>query len=1244
MSADRQAIAEGDDTQLPPPAIAPDTDKPPRNDADVEEEEEDEEDEEDEEPKLKSTKLTGSLTGVYRNGDSSSAFTVAGDKMVVGTYNGNVHVFALPDLRILRTYNARSVTITSVSVSPIPPPPSTARSENGNSLQLLSLPGPSGRAPSIPSKATGTARAPEQAQQQRQQPLVPNIPSNQIYIATSSLDGRVCIQNLTNAKDVQLRNFARPISSVALSPDYKNDRTYLTGGLSGQLILTVGGKAGVSADANTNSAAAAASGWLGSIGLGSNTGKDTVLHSGEGSISTVKWSLSGKWVVWVNEEGIKIMRSHLKLDSEASEDAWRRVAHAAKPNRKAWVDMAGVWKGRAEWVDERKLESDEVIAGGGEHGLMNGNGMTVKTAGSTNKGKKPEKLVVGWGDMAWILLVHEGGTSHSGARQVGSADNVYKLQFRDCIVAGISMYTPSVLAILAYRTRDDDDKPIDTSDTPRKGRHRRTGLPPELRLVNAVNGEEVDAHELSTISRFESLSAQDYQLGSLYMPAPLPEKTLKEQRGALEAVWEASGGNYASRLFNSGASVMSQSSSGRDEDGRASFASPKSVQGVTPTPALRRAPLDSHPYASEPGLKLFVQSPYDCILAVKRDLSDRLEWLLEHQEYPPAWQLIDEHPEAVDGSTSERQSHSSQPGTPSRASQGQTGSLAEFLADSPDASSTPQSAQNPAAEKEKRRIGDLWLQQLIANDQWVEAGKVAGKVLGTSTRWEHWAWTFAQAKKFDEITPYIPATGLPGVVYEVVLGHYIAVDRPRLKELLETYDPELFDVSSVITAVEDRLGSGEVTENTIEGGEHGRDWRILVEALARLYLAAGRARDALRCYVRAQNADAAMKLIKEENMMDAIADDVPGLLMLRVSKEQMRSAPLGELEDVSSEAVKLLVEEAHRGTVAPATVIRQLQRKGASFQPFLFFYLRALWRGPAEKDELTAKRDFDSRVEEGHALVEDHADLAIDLFAEYDRDLFMTFLRASSLYSYEKAATICEHGHFIPELVYILSKTGQTKRALSLIIGELGDVSQAIAFAKENGELWDDLLDYSMNKPRFIRGLLEEVGTAIDPIQLVRRIPEGLEIEGLKEGIQKMVREYEIQFSISEGVARVLRGEVAMGMDTLRAGRKKAVRFEVGKEKEDIDEVDLVVRDVPSQPQGEALPVAKKRVESTSVRPGHCVGCRDAFHEEGKLVMPCVICKSLALTFNGRARTSYRLRMRTRVSSFVPAASEPGHR
>jgi hypothetical protein len=168
-----------------------------------------------------------------------------------------------------------------------------------------------------------------------------------------------------------------------------------------------------------------------------------------------------------------------------------------------------------------------------------------------------------------------------------------------------------------------------------------------------------------------------------------------------------------------------------------------------------------------------------------------------------------------------------------------------------------------------------------------------------------------------------------------------------------------------------------------------------------------------------------------------------------------------------------------------------------------------------------------------------------------------------------------------------------------------------------------------MDKPQFIRGLLAEVGTAIDPIQLVRRIPEGLEIEGLRDGIGRMVREYEIQHSISEGVAKVLRGEVAAGMDTLRAGQKRGVKFEVLPCDDESDtlqgklpgaqnglskgkEVDLRPKGVDLKKAAQVLssgnttaamstnpaPVpdpAPAEDPNVEAPPGHCTGCRAAF-------------------------------------------------
>ena len=192
-----------------------------------------------------------------------------------------------------------------------------------------------------------------------------------------------------------------------------------------------------------------------------------------------------------------------------------------------------------------------------------------------------------------------------------------------------------------------------------------------------------------------------------------------------------------------------------------------------------------------------------------------------------------------------------------------------------------------------------------------------------------------------------------------------------------------------------------------------------------------------------------------------------------------------------------------------------------------------------------------------------------------------------------QAVQECELFKYYDELVFLYSKTGQMKRALYLIIDRLQDVHKAIEFAKEQGDsdLWDDLLDYGMDKPSFIRGLLEQAGTAIDPIHLVRRIPEGLEIQGLREGLTHMMKEHEIQYSISSGAARVLRSEVAGAQKDLRNRQRKGVKFEVVVQSE--EHVDLEAKNIPGDP-GE---VDGDKKQDQKPQPGHCAQCHEPFTE-----------------------------------------------
>ncbi|KAL8951405.1 MAG: hypothetical protein Q9222_002626 [Ikaeria aurantiellina] len=1167
------------------------------------EEEEEEEDEEDEEPRLKYASLTKHVKGVYRNGDATSAFMVGGDKMVIGTHNGNIHVLSLPSLSSIRVYHAHSASVSAISISPFPPPLPTQKAL------------PAGRFASTqqssPAPSVSDANARSTPSKSPKLPPVPLTPSNQIYIATSSIDGNVCIASLTDPKDVTLRSFGRPVQGVALSPDYKSDHSYLSGGLAGKLILTVGGRTGTSSTSNAGAGAAAtASGWLGAIGLGSSAGKDTILHSGEGAIRTIQWSLSGKYVVWFNEKGIKLMRSNLHLEAEDSENAWKRISHIDYPNREIWQDMVGVWKPRAKWIDESGLEADENDTNQ-VNGLQEkphaGDSSGTSFAKPTTRRKRSEKLIVGWGDTIWIIdvLPETFGSGKEADQRKKARVQILTILRTDCIVSGVSLYTPSLLVVLAYVMPDESAS--SPQNTPTRGRHRRqNALQPEMRIIDVETKEEISVADTLNVSRYESLSATDYHLDVL--PAMKVSQKASSQRGALEiiggGIWDV--GTYPVRLFSSAASVRSNGSHSAESSSKAM----SDMNVPSPGPAPNEV---VHPSALTHGMKLFIQSPYDCVLATKPTLADHFQWLDSHEKYEEAFNLLNQHPEAVEGSSDTPTE--STPSTPTRASSRGQGTLQDFLTnDSSQDTDLHRSVLNSRIEKEKRRVGELWIGQLTARNDWAKAGTTCNKVLKTGDSWEHWVWAFAQADKFDEITPYIPSTEiqppLPSVVYELVLGHYITYDRKTLAALFERWPLEIFEAGSVIEAIQARLQAGDIREDSAEDGEVGRDWRILMDCLARLYLADGRPAQALSCHIRLQDADVAMHLIIEYHLVDAVSDDIPGFILLRLSKEQQRSAPTEELQNASREPIRLLVDEAHHGIVRPDTVIKQLKARYGIPNPYLFFYFRALWEGETSSaptagqpgvegaGKLRKQSLVDERLiaTEGKALVSDHADIALQLFAEYDRPLLMTFLRSSQSYALDLASKICKQQGYIPESVYLLSKEGRMTEALRLIIDRIGDVKQAISFAKEQDDpsLWDDLLNYSMSKPLFIRGLLEEVGTSIDPVKLVRKIPEALEVEGLKGGLMRIIREYEIQYSISEGVARVLRGEVAAAMAEKSKGLNKGIKFDIGE----------VHRD-PMTVQTPRLSRPRK------VEKGHCPGCGKEFLPEDPQLLVSFPCQHI---------------------------------
>ena len=126
---------------------------------------------------------------------------------------------------------------------------------------------------------------------------------------------------------------------------------------------------------------------------------------------------------------------------------------------------------------------------------------------------------------------------------------------------------------------------------------------------------------------------------------------------------------------------------------------------------------------------------------------------------------------------------------------------------------------------------------------------------------------------------------------------------------------------------------------------------------------------------------------------------------------------------------------------------------------------------------------------------------------------------------------------------------------------------KAIDFAKEQNDddLWEELLKYSENKPcmftqllqsthlkypwclfsflktAFIRVLLENVGVEINPLRIIQRIPDGLEIPGLRAAVIKILQDFQLQISLLEGCQAILNGDILQKMEALQSTRTRGI-------------------------------------------------------------------------------------------------------
>ncbi|CAH2283279.1 vacuolar sorting-associated 41 homolog [Pelobates cultripes] len=321
-------------------------------------------------------------------------------------------------------------------------------------------------------------------------------------------------------------------------------------------------------------------------------------------------------------------------------------------------------------------------------------------------------------------------------------------------------------------------------------------------------------------------------------------------------------------------------------------------------------------------------------------------------------------------------------------------------------------------------IGIAYIAHLLEKGAYDTAARKCQKILGKNMKlWEEEVIRFKKIGQLKAISRYLPRGDLrlKPVIYEMILDEFLKTDHESFATLIREWPGDLYNGKSIAKALKGYLSR--YPEN-----------RTLLEALAELYTYDQRYDQALEIYLTLRNKEA-FELIHKHDLFSSIKDKI--VLLMDFDKEKAVDMLLDNEDKISID--KVVEELAHRP---------ELQH----------VFLHKLF-----------KRD--------HHRGQKYHEKQIHLYAEYDRPNLLPFLRDSIHCPLEKALEICHQRNFVEETVFLLSRMGNSRKALQMIMEELHNVDKAIEFAKEqdDSELWEDLILYSIDKPNITkRGLQED--------------------------------------------------------------------------------------------------------------------------------------------------------------------------
>lgn len=202
-----------------------------------------------------------------------------------------------------------------------------------------------------------------------------------------------------------------------------------------------------------------------------------------------------------------------------------------------------------------------------------------------------------------------------------------------------------------------------------------------------------------------------------------------------------------------------------------------------------------------------------------------------------------------------------------------------------------------------------------------------------------------------------------------------------------------------------------------------------------------------------------------------------------------------------SRALALLLQHAE-GAFPVERVVASLQAEGPAASPArLLAYLHALFTRAGETYNAPAYARFH--------------ELQLRLYVAHDRTSLLSFLQHSSYYPLELARQLCAAATPQPlhaELVYVLTREGNAKAALAILMEQLGDIPRAVQLAAsfDDEDLWTELVRRTLatGSGEAVGQLLDQlVHTPLNSLRIIKEIPLALPIPDLAQRLLRLLRD-----------------------------------------------------------------------------------------------------------------------------------------